>query len=194
MKRVMLARQHMNLVMPHDYYLSSIASSFPLGVEDLLKKFGNIFPKDTPLRGIQCQIDLMVGVSIPNRLAYKSNPEDTKESQRQVENLIEKVWVRESLSPCVMPVILFNRTLSQILQCLVGKNLKTWEDCLPHAEFAYNRVVNSTISYSFFEVVYHFNPLSPLNLLLLPNTSAMMNKDGLSKANFVKSLHEKVKA
>ena len=64
----------------------------------------------------------------------------------------------------------------------------------PHAEFAYNSVVNSTTSYCPFEVVYDFNPLSLLDLLHLPNTYAMMNRDGLSKANFVKSLHEKVKA
>ena len=64
----------------------------------------------------------------------------------------------------------------------------------PHAEFAYNSVVNSTTSYCPFEVVYGFNPLSPLNLLPLPNTYAMMNRDGLSKTNFVKIFHEKVKA
>jgi len=85
-------------------------------------------------------------------------------------------------------------TLSQLLRCLVGKNLKTWEECLPYADFTYNREVNSTTSYSLFEVVYGFNPLSPLDLLPLPNTFAMMSRDGLSKANFVKSLHEKVKA
>ena len=56
-KRVILARQPMYLLMPHDYFLSSIASSFPLGVEELLKKFGDVFPKDPshglpPLRGI----------------------------------------------------------------------------------------------------------------------------------------------
>ena len=107
---------------------------------------------------------------------------------------MEKGWVRESLSPCAMPIVLVNRTLSQLLRCLVGKNLKAWKQCLPHAEFSYNRVVNSTTSYSPFEVVYDFNPLSLLDLLHLPNTYAMMNRDGLSKANFVKSLHEKVKA
>jgi len=81
-----------------------------------------------------------------------------------------------------MPVVLVNQTLSQLLRFLVGKNLKTWEQCLPHAEFAYNRVVNSTTSYSPFEVVFRSSPLSPLNLLHLPNTFAMMNKDELSKA------------
>jgi len=47
-KRVMLARQPMYLLMSHDYCLSSIASSLPIGVEELLKEFGDVFPKDTP--------------------------------------------------------------------------------------------------------------------------------------------------
>jgi len=63
----------------------------------------------------------------------------------------------------------------------------------PHAEFSYNRVVNFT-TYSHFEVVYGFGPFSSLNLLPLPNTSTMMNRDRLSKANFVNSLHEKREA
>ena len=55
-------------------------------MEELLKKFGDVFPKDTPhrlppLRGIEHQIDFMPEVSIPNRPAYRSNPEETKESQ-----------------------------------------------------------------------------------------------------------------
>ena len=106
---------------------------------------------------------------------------------------MEKGWVREILSPRAMPVILVNQTLSQLLRYMVGKNLKAWEECLPHAEFSYNRVVNSTTSYSLFEVVYGFNPLSPLDLLPLPNTFTMMNRDELSKPNFVKSFPEKVK-
>jgi len=92
-----------------------------------------------------------------------------------------------------MPVILVNQTLSQLLKYVVGKNLKAWEECLPHAKFSYNRVVNST-TYSPFKVVYGSSPLSPLNLLPLSNTFARMNRDGLSKVKFVKSLHEKGEA
>ena len=44
-KRVILP---MYLLMLHDYCLSSISSSFPLGVEELLKKFGDVFLKDPP--------------------------------------------------------------------------------------------------------------------------------------------------
>ncbi|XP_073152824.1 uncharacterized protein [Henckelia pumila] len=36
-----------------------------------------------PLRGIEHQIDLVPGRALPNRPAYRSNPEETKELQRQ---------------------------------------------------------------------------------------------------------------
>ena len=116
-KRVMLARQPMHLVLPHDYCLFSVASSFTLGVEELLKKFEDVFLKEPPhglslLRGIEHQIDLIPRVFIPNRPTYRSNLEETKESQRQVESLMEKGWVRQGLSLCAMSVVLVNRTLS----------------------------------------------------------------------------------
>ena len=36
-----------------------------------------------------------------------------------------------------------NRVLSTLLWAIIRKNLKTWEECLPHIEFAYNRSVQS---------------------------------------------------
>ncbi|XP_060210611.1 uncharacterized protein LOC132637556 [Lycium barbarum] len=73
--------------------------------------FDDIFPEDIPkglkpLRGIEHQIDFVPGAHIPNRPAYRSNPEETKELQRQVEELLKKGFVRESLSPCSVPVLL----------------------------------------------------------------------------------------
>ncbi|KAK1561530.1 hypothetical protein QYE76_037316, partial [Lolium multiflorum] len=47
-----------------------------------------------------------------------------------------------------------NRSLSTLLRVLVKKNLKAWEDCIPHAEFAYNRAKHSTTMRSPFMVVY----------------------------------------
>jgi len=42
--------------------------------------------------------------------------------------------------------------------------------------------------------VYGFNHLSPLNLLPLPNISDFENKDVQAKVEYVKRLHEQVKA
>ncbi|XP_062083589.1 uncharacterized protein LOC133789956, partial [Humulus lupulus] len=61
-----------------------------------------------------------------------------------------------------------NRTLSTLLRAIISKNIKTWEDCLPHVEFAYNRSMHSATKFSPFEIVYGFNPLTPLDLSPLP--------------------------
>jgi len=61
-----------------------------------------------------------------------------------------------------------NRTLSQLLRAMIKKNLREWEECLPHVEFAYNRAVHTTTQLCPFEVVYGFKPITPLDLLPLP--------------------------
>ncbi|XP_037496709.1 uncharacterized protein LOC119371156 [Jatropha curcas] len=71
-------------------------------------EFTDAFPEELPsglppLRGIEHQIDFIPGSTIPNRPAYRSNPTDTKELQRQVDELMEKGLVRESMSPCAVP-------------------------------------------------------------------------------------------
>ena len=60
------------------------------------------------------------------------------------------------------------QTLPTLLRVLIKKNIKEWEECLPIAEYAYNRARHSTTGKSPFEVVYGFNPLSPLDILPLP--------------------------
>ncbi|XP_071912288.1 uncharacterized protein [Coffea arabica] len=86
-----------------------------------------------------------------------------------------------------------NRTLGILLHAIIKKNLKSWEECLPHVEFAYNRVVHSTTGFSPFECVYGFNPLTPLDLVPLPS-NVRAHLHGKKRANFVKQLHEKVRA
>jgi hypothetical protein len=61
-----------------------------------------------------------------------------------------------------------NHTLSTMLWAILKTNLKLWEECLPHIEFAYNRSVHSTTKVSPFQVVYDFNSRAPIDLLPLP--------------------------
>jgi hypothetical protein len=56
---------------------------------------------------------------------------------------------------------------------------------LPFIEFAYNRSVHSTTNYSEFNIIYGFNPLTPLDLILLP-VDERISLDGTQKAQVVK--------
>ena len=60
-------------------------------------------------------------------------------------------------------------------------------------EFAYNRTVHSATHYSLFEIVYGFNPLTPLDLAPLPS-SKHTSLDEKKKIDFVRRLHETVQA
>jgi len=57
-------------------------------------------------------------------------------------------------------------------------------------EFAYNK---GTTRNSPFEVVYGFNPLTPLDLIPLPLDTSFIHKEGVSRLEFVKKLHERVR-
>jgi len=83
----------------------------PSIVKVLLQEFKDVFPDDIPsglpsIRGIEHQIDFVTGASIPNRPAYRSNLEETKNLQRQMRELMSKGYIRESMGPCVVLVLL----------------------------------------------------------------------------------------
>ncbi|RDX66636.1 hypothetical protein CR513_54574, partial [Mucuna pruriens] len=93
------------------YFSNEFHPSFPCEVDSLLQEFTDVFPDEVPhglppLRGIEHQIDLIPGCPIPNRPTYRTHLEETKEIQKQVKDLLQKDFVRESLSSCSVLVIL----------------------------------------------------------------------------------------
>ncbi|KAG7527890.1 Reverse transcriptase domain, partial [Arabidopsis thaliana x Arabidopsis arenosa] len=91
--------------------LANLAPADPSELTSLLQKYNDVFPEDSPdglppIRGIEHQIDFVPGATLPNRPAYRTNPMETKELQRQVDELMTKGHIRESMSPCAVPVLL----------------------------------------------------------------------------------------
>ena len=79
-----------------------------------------------PIRGIEYQIDLVLITSIPNRLIYRSNPDETKELQRKVKELMTKRYIRENKSLYVVSVLLVlknDRTSKICIECRVINNI-----------------------------------------------------------------------
>jgi len=94
----------------------------PLAIS-LLKKYSYLFPEEIPSglppkREIQHHIDLIPGAILPNKPAYRMNPKDTMEVQRQVEELVSKGLVRESLSPCAVPALLVPKKDGSMRMCV----------------------------------------------------------------------------
>ncbi|PKI48524.1 hypothetical protein CRG98_031146 [Punica granatum] len=68
------------------------------------KVYDDVFLEETPhelppIRGIEHQIDFVPGATIPNRPAYRSNPEETKELQQQV-NVLRKEKLFANIKKC----------------------------------------------------------------------------------------------
>ena len=89
-----MADQPMILLVFKESYLNTEETNQSLP-SILLQESDDVFPKELlsglpPIRGIEQQINFVLGTVIPNRPAYRSNPDETKELQRQVEELMGK--------------------------------------------------------------------------------------------------------
>jgi hypothetical protein len=67
---------------------SNLPYTLPSIVFDALQEYEDVFPDEVPpelppKRGIEYQIDHVFGVSLPNRAAYRTNLEETKDIQQQ---------------------------------------------------------------------------------------------------------------
>jgi hypothetical protein len=85
----------------------------------------DIFPSELPpglppVRGIEHKIDLIPEASLPNRATYRTNPDETKKIQRQVQDLLDHAYIHESLSHCSVPIL------------LVPKKDGTWHMCVDY--------------------------------------------------------------
>lgn len=64
-----------------------------------------------------------------------------------------------------------NRTLGDMLRCLVVDNIKSWDSVLCKVEFAHNHAVNKSTRFSPFRVVYGIVPRGPIDLEVAPDAS-----------------------
>lgn len=69
-----------------------------------------------------------------------------------------------------------NRSMGDLLRCLVGDHVKSWDQKLCQAEFTHNHAVNRSTGFSPFQVVYGLVPHSPLDLVPASTAVKMYGK------------------
>ncbi|KAG7529622.1 hypothetical protein ISN44_Un131g000100 [Arabidopsis suecica] len=91
-------------------YMVDSDLELPAEVQAGLDLYKDIFPEEIqpglpPIRGIKHQMDFVPDSALPNKPAYRMNPE-SKELEKQVRDLMEKGYIIESLNPCAVAVLL----------------------------------------------------------------------------------------
>nr|GEZ73044.1 putative reverse transcriptase domain-containing protein [Tanacetum cinerariifolium] len=93
-------------------------------LEDIpaVKKFPDIFPEDLhglpPVRQVEFQINLIPGTKLVARAPYRLAPSEMQELSNQLQELIDRGFIRPSTSPWGAPVLFFKKKDGSFKMCI----------------------------------------------------------------------------
>ena len=108
---------------PRSKFVDTIISDLPKEIKDMLGDYQGIIVDDLPYalppnRSISHHIYFIHGASLTNKDAYRMNPRENEEIKNQVQKLLDKGLIKESLSPCVVPIVLSPKKDGECRMCI----------------------------------------------------------------------------
>ena len=85
-----------------------------------------------------------------------------------------------------------NRSLGNMLRCLVGVKQGVWDLILSIAEFSYNNSVNRSIGKSLFQIVNGYSARTPIDLVPLP-PHMCVSESAENFAKHIQDLHAEIR-
>jgi len=84
-----------------------------------------------------------------------------------------------------------NRSLGDLLRCVIGEKQGTWDLTLPLVEFAYNNAVNRSTGKSPFQIVHGYSPRTPNDLIPL-SPDVRVSQPALTFAQHIHDLNAEI--
>lgn len=155
-RRMICERKSLILLRYKEAYLNltNRIPFFPSFIVYLLQEYDDIFLEEIldglpPIWGIKYLINFVPKPTIPNRPTYWSNPKETNKLQKQVEELLGKGHVRESLCLCVVLVLQIHKRDGSWRMCVdckaVNKIMEKYQDPIPRLDDILDEFSGSTI-------------------------------------------------
>jgi hypothetical protein len=96
---------------PRVILTNNYVEDLPEEIQELLENFDDIVVDElphslSPIRSIIHHIELIQGDSLSNKTTYRLTPRENEEVKNQFQDLLDKGLVKESLSPCAVPIVL----------------------------------------------------------------------------------------